>query len=151
MNIELQRSNGSQGKRRKKRSTTPTCGASVSECCRERLFISFQDIGWDDWILSPSGFDAFYCRGSCTTATAALSSVSRHANILQVGSKVDFFSFFVLDFFFSSFQLSPDCYKFWELVEITQSRTVIKKFSLTKSMLIIIVELKHLFIFIIDN
>lgn len=69
---------------RKKRSTSPICGAQVTECCRESLYISFKDLGWDDWIVAPEGFHAFYCRGSCRTATATLNSVSRHASILMV-------------------------------------------------------------------
>lgn len=31
------------------------CSPGVTECCREKLYISFADIGWDDWILYPPG------------------------------------------------------------------------------------------------
>ena len=27
--------------------------------------MSFKELGWDDWILAPSGYHAGYCRGSC--------------------------------------------------------------------------------------
>lgn len=35
-----------------------------SSCCKESLFIRFQDIGWD-WIIHPDGFQANFCRGAC--------------------------------------------------------------------------------------
>lgn len=69
---------------RQKRNTTPRCGATVTQCCRESLFVSFKDVGWDDWIVAPAGFHAFYCRGSCRTFTAPASSANTHASLLQV-------------------------------------------------------------------
>ncbi|XP_057367545.1 inhibin beta B chain-like [Daphnia carinata] len=68
---------------RQKRNTTPRCGATVTQCCRESLFVSFKDVGWDDWIVAPSGFHAFYCRGSCRSFTAPASSATTHASLLQ--------------------------------------------------------------------
>lgn len=81
--------------RREKRSSstmaTPICGTTVTQCCRESLYVSFHDVGWDDWILAPSGFHAFYCRGSCRTFTAAASSANTHASVLQVTRRLHFF------------------------------------------------------------
>lgn len=34
-------------------------------CKRRHLMVDFTDIGWQDWILSPSSFEAFYCDGEC--------------------------------------------------------------------------------------
>ncbi len=34
-------------------------------CCRYSLWVSFKDIGWDDWIVAPDGYEAFYCKGEC--------------------------------------------------------------------------------------
>ncbi|XP_046642070.1 bone morphogenetic protein 2-like [Daphnia pulicaria] len=74
----------SRNSRQKRQSvTTPRCGATVTQCCRESLFVSFKDVGWDDWIVAPSGFHAFYCRGSCRTMTAPASSANTHASLLQ--------------------------------------------------------------------
>ena len=35
------------------------------QCKRRRLMVDFADIGWSDWIISPSSFEAFYCDGEC--------------------------------------------------------------------------------------
>lgn len=56
------------------------CTPGVSECCRDRLYISFAEIGWNDWILAPSGYDAYFCRGTCSTA-ATISSDSANYNL----------------------------------------------------------------------
>lgn len=68
--------------RRQKRSTN--CTPGNNECCRESLYISFADIGWDDWIIKPEGYNAYFCRGSCLTASAMTLSATQHNSILQV-------------------------------------------------------------------
>lgn len=68
---------------RRKRST-PMCGSGVTQCCRDSLYISFQDIGWSDWILAPQGFHAYYCRGSCRSAASVAASSTQHTSLLQV-------------------------------------------------------------------
>ncbi|KAJ8923596.1 hypothetical protein NQ315_010175 [Exocentrus adspersus] len=67
--------------RRQKRSSN--CGPGMNECCRESLYISFADIGWDDWIIKPEGYNAYFCRGSCITASAMTLSATQHNSILQ--------------------------------------------------------------------
>ena len=42
-----------------------TKGDGESRCCRFRTHISFSEIGWNDWILAPEGFDAYFCDGEC--------------------------------------------------------------------------------------
>lgn len=40
------------------------------ESCRRRsLTVSFADIGWGPWIISPENFEAYYCSGSCDLLT----------------------------------------------------------------------------------
>ena len=34
-------------------------------CCRRPLEVNFQDIGWDDWIIAPPKYEAYYCDGAC--------------------------------------------------------------------------------------
>ena len=41
------------------------CSATTRACCKQRFFVSFHDLGWDDWIIAPSGYYANYCRGDC--------------------------------------------------------------------------------------
>jgi len=50
---------------RRNRRRTLECSPRVKQCCKHRFFISFQDLGWEDWIIAPRGYYANYCRGSC--------------------------------------------------------------------------------------
>ncbi|XP_012222641.1 protein decapentaplegic isoform X2 [Linepithema humile] len=34
-------------------------------CRRHPLYVDFVDVGWNDWIVAPPGYDAFYCHGDC--------------------------------------------------------------------------------------
>ncbi|GFG39459.1 hypothetical protein Cfor_08408, partial [Coptotermes formosanus] len=59
------------------------CHPGVSECCRENLYISFADLGWDQWILQPSGYHAYFCRGSCNNAASITQSAAHHSSLIQ--------------------------------------------------------------------
>uniref|UniRef100_A0A336K1S4 CSON007957 protein n=1 Tax=Culicoides sonorensis TaxID=179676 RepID=A0A336K1S4_CULSO len=59
------------------------CSSGSTECCREKLYISFAEIGWDDWIVFPKGYDAYFCRGSCNSAASVTLSSSHHTSILS--------------------------------------------------------------------
>lgn len=37
----------------------------TSGCCREPFYVNFTEIGWDSWILEPTGYNAYYCKGKC--------------------------------------------------------------------------------------
>ena len=54
--------------RRQRRATeTYDCrqGDGESRCCRYPLWISFRDIGWDEWVVQPDGYQAYFCDGTC--------------------------------------------------------------------------------------
>lgn len=53
--------------RHKRSGTKMDCvqGDGEEKCCRFPLWISFKDIGWDDWIVHPKGFQAYFCDGTC--------------------------------------------------------------------------------------
>ncbi|XP_019873441.1 inhibin beta chain [Aethina tumida] len=67
--------------RRPKRSLT--CEAGVNECCRESLYISFAEIGWDNWIIKPEGYNAYFCKGSCISPAALTLSANAHNTVLR--------------------------------------------------------------------
>ncbi|EFX67988.1 hypothetical protein DAPPUDRAFT_7792, partial [Daphnia pulex] len=48
-----------------RRRTPLDCSPTTSACCKQRFFVSFRALGWDDWIIAPSGYYANYCRGDC--------------------------------------------------------------------------------------
>ncbi|TKS66672.1 Inhibin beta B chain [Collichthys lucidus] len=41
------------------------CDGSHSLCCRQQFYIDFRLIGWNDWIIAPSGYFGNYCEGNC--------------------------------------------------------------------------------------
>lgn len=69
-------------KNRPKRNSN--CLPEMKECCRDELYINFEDIGWNDWILHPSGYHAYFCRGSCSTSAALTMSSSPYNNVITV-------------------------------------------------------------------
>ncbi|XP_074642856.1 growth/differentiation factor 8-like [Tubulanus polymorphus] len=40
-------------------------GDGESRCCRYPLWVSFSEIGWDNWVVAPEGYKAYYCDGVC--------------------------------------------------------------------------------------
>nr|ACZ60068.1 activin B [Paracentrotus lividus] len=55
------------------------CDANTTDCCRQNFRVHFLDLGWD-WVISPRGFDANYCRGSCANFN---SPSLRHTSIMH--------------------------------------------------------------------
>ncbi|XP_064480655.1 bone morphogenetic protein 7-like isoform X2 [Ornithodoros turicata] len=37
-----------------------------NSCQKRDLYVSFQDLGWQDWIIAPDGYAAYYCHGECS-------------------------------------------------------------------------------------
>ena len=68
-------------KNRPKRNSN--CLPEMKECCRDELYINFEDIGWNDWILHPSGYHAYFCRGSCSSAASLTITGSPYSNVIR--------------------------------------------------------------------
>uniref|UniRef100_A0A7N9DHM2 Inhibin subunit beta E n=1 Tax=Macaca fascicularis TaxID=9541 RepID=A0A7N9DHM2_MACFA len=47
------------------RRRTPTCEPATPLCCRRDHYVDFQELGWQDWILQPEGYQLNYCSGQC--------------------------------------------------------------------------------------
>ena len=60
------------------------CQPEMKECCRDQLYISFEDIGWNDWILHPSGYHAYFCRGTCSNPVSLTNTGSHHNDVIMV-------------------------------------------------------------------
>ncbi|XP_061780130.1 inhibin beta B chain-like [Nerophis lumbriciformis] len=50
------------------------CDGSSSLCCRQQFYIDFRLIGWNDWIIAPSGYFGNYCEGNCPAYMAGVPS-----------------------------------------------------------------------------
>ncbi|XP_064493565.1 growth/differentiation factor 15 [Pseudopipra pipra] len=63
LEVETQE-NTARGARRA-RGLEEECGKSDGKCCLKSLKVSFQDIGWSDWVIAPHSYYMRFCEGSC--------------------------------------------------------------------------------------
>ncbi|NWV17943.1 DERR protein, partial [Origma solitaria] len=65
------------------RRSPPSPPVTPSALCKpRRLYISFSDVGWENWIIAPQGYLANFCRGQCPFPLAAELNSTNHA-VLQ--------------------------------------------------------------------
>ncbi|XP_003469087.1 bone morphogenetic protein 10 [Cavia porcellus] len=55
--------------------------AKGNYCKRTPLYIDFKEIGWDSWIIAPTGYEAYECRGVCNYPLAEHLTPTKHAII----------------------------------------------------------------------
>ncbi|XP_025158147.1 protein 60A isoform X2 [Harpegnathos saltator] len=48
-------------------------------CKIQTLYVSFRDLQWQDWIIAPDGYDAYYCSGECNFPLNAHMNATNHA------------------------------------------------------------------------
>lgn len=58
-------------------------------CQRRILRVDFQDLGWQDWILAPSGYDAYYCYGECSFPLNSHMNATNHAIVQTLVNLMD--------------------------------------------------------------
>ncbi|KAF7645419.1 hypothetical protein LDENG_00204840 [Lucifuga dentata] len=59
-------------------------GAQHPGCSRRNLRVDFADIGWSEWVIAPTAFDAFYCSGTCGFPMPKVVRPSNHATIQSI-------------------------------------------------------------------
>ncbi|XP_034973008.2 bone morphogenetic protein 2 [Zootoca vivipara] len=74
--------------RSKRKGLKPKAKTST-RCRRHRLFVDFKEVGWNDWIVAPSGYHAFYCSGECRFPLADHMNSSSHAVVQTMLSSVN--------------------------------------------------------------
>ncbi|XP_075757906.1 inhibin beta C chain-like [Pelodiscus sinensis] len=72
------------GRRVAKRSLA--CDQNAKLCCRQDYYVDFRDIGWDDWIIKPDGYQINYCVGHCPAHVAGSPGMasSSHTAVLSL-------------------------------------------------------------------
>ncbi|XP_072842971.2 bone morphogenetic protein 4 [Pogona vitticeps] len=86
--------------RRAKRSAKQPSGAGSSSpsrparkskrhCRRHALYVDFSDVGWNDWIVAPPGYQAFYCHGDCPFPLADHLNSTNHAIVQTLVNSVN--------------------------------------------------------------
>ncbi|KAJ1160298.1 hypothetical protein NDU88_000800 [Pleurodeles waltl] len=63
-----------------------TCDKNSKLCCRKDYYVDFKDIGWNDWIIKPDGYQINYCMGLCPMhlAGAPGMAASFHTTVLNL-------------------------------------------------------------------
>lgn len=69
--------------KRVRRRAVACSGAMPGECCKQDLYVSFKDLGWDDWIIAPGGYRANYCRGNCSHYRTPDTYHNYHSHVLE--------------------------------------------------------------------
>ncbi|XP_057702008.1 bone morphogenetic protein 7-like [Corythoichthys intestinalis] len=54
-------------------------GISKGGCKKHELYVSFRDLGWQDWIIAPEGYAAYYCEGECAFPLNSYMNATNHA------------------------------------------------------------------------
>ncbi|KAJ8673361.1 hypothetical protein QAD02_004623 [Eretmocerus hayati] len=52
---------------------------NLKTCKLQTLYVSFKDLQWQDWIIAPDGYDAYYCSGECNFPLNAHMNATNHA------------------------------------------------------------------------
>ncbi|XP_043219973.1 bone morphogenetic protein 7-like [Amphibalanus amphitrite] len=80
--------NGKRGKKKRNRSNSQTSSSSLKDyiqkqefsvCQKRNLYVSFRDLGWQDWIIAPDGYAAFFCMGICSFPINSQMNATNHA------------------------------------------------------------------------
>ncbi|XP_068427647.1 anti-dorsalizing morphogenic protein [Clinocottus analis] len=58
-------------------------GASFA-CQRLPLYVDFEEIGWSGWIVSPRGYNAYHCKGSCHFPLGQNMRPTNHATVQSI-------------------------------------------------------------------
>uniref|UniRef100_A0A0L8GPY2 TGF-beta family profile domain-containing protein n=1 Tax=Octopus bimaculoides TaxID=37653 RepID=A0A0L8GPY2_OCTBM len=48
-------------------------------CRRKTMYVDFEDLGWQSWIIAPEGYSAFYCDGDCIFPLGLNMNATNHA------------------------------------------------------------------------
>ncbi|ODM92823.1 Bone morphogenetic protein 7 [Orchesella cincta] len=61
---------------------------NITSCSKHDLFISFEAIGWSSWIISPKGYNAYYCVGPCIFPLSHEVSPTNHATLQSIAHEL---------------------------------------------------------------
>ncbi|MFT7801785.1 bone morphogenetic protein 4 precursor-like [Arapaima gigas] len=75
--------------RRAKRSSKQRGRKRNRNCRRHSLYVDFSDVGWNDWIVAPPGYQAFYCHGECPFPLADHLNSTNHAIVQTLVNSVN--------------------------------------------------------------
>ncbi|KAM4702916.1 bone morphogenetic protein 2-B-like [Rhinophrynus dorsalis] len=53
-------------------------------CQRSPLYVDFDEIGWAGWIISPKGYNAYHCKGTCLFPLGQGLGATNHATVQSI-------------------------------------------------------------------
>ncbi|KPP79585.1 bone morphogenetic protein 2-like [Scleropages formosus] len=75
--------------REKRQAKTKQKKKHKASCKRHSLYVDFSDVGWNDWIVAPPGYHAFYCHGECPFPLADHLNSTNHAIVQTLVNSVN--------------------------------------------------------------
>ncbi|XP_066502866.1 bone morphogenetic protein 6 [Hoplias malabaricus] len=88
VHIRTARSTGKRRQQNRNRSSHPqeatrhtdyNSSDQKTACRKHELYVSFRELGWQDWIIAPEGYAANYCDGECSFPLNAHMNATNHA------------------------------------------------------------------------
>nr|AAT12415.1 bone morphogenetic protein 24B [Petromyzon marinus] len=58
-------------------------------CRRHALYVDFREVGWNDWIVAPPGYHAYFCHGECPFPLADHLNSTNHAIVQTLVNSVN--------------------------------------------------------------
>ncbi|GAB1607506.1 bone morphogenetic protein 2-like isoform X1 [Argonauta hians] len=78
-----------RGKKKRRRSKKVQRHRKAStECRRHPMYVSFNEVGWTEWIVAPVGYQAFYCEGKCPFPISDYLNSTNHAIVQTLVNSV---------------------------------------------------------------
>ncbi len=60
-----------------------------AHCKRHSLYVDFAEVGWNDWIVAPPGYNAQFCHGECPFPLADHLNATNHAIVQTMVNSVN--------------------------------------------------------------
>jgi len=60
-----------------------------ARCRRWPLYVDFGEVGWNDWIVAPAGYQAFYCGGECPYYMPDYLNATNHAVVQALVNSIN--------------------------------------------------------------
>lgn len=73
-----------QPSRRRRASPKFSAQGHTQSCHRVPLFVDFDEIGWSGWIISPRGYNAYHCKGTCPFPLGGNLRATNHATVRSI-------------------------------------------------------------------
>ncbi|KAM4624536.1 bone morphogenetic protein 2 [Polymixia lowei] len=69
---------------RRRRAVPSFLRGRPQSCQRVPMFVDFEEIGWAGWIISPRGYNAYHCKGSCPFPLGESLRATNHATVQSI-------------------------------------------------------------------